>query len=70
MSIKTLIQEAMNKNPLAFEEALKEELSTRIALALEAKMAPSDEEDDDEECDDDESDTDDDESDEDEEDKK
>lgn len=38
MSIKTLIQEAINKNALGFEEALKEELRNRIGLALEAKM--------------------------------
>ena len=38
MTVKTLIQEAMNKNALGFETALKEELRSRVALALEAKM--------------------------------
>lgn len=38
MSVKTLIQEAMNKNALGFEMSLKEELRSRIGLALEAKM--------------------------------
>lgn len=76
MSVKTLIQEAINKNALGFEEALKEELRDRIALALEAKMnGESGDEDEDEESDDsDDSDEDhqsmDDESEEDDEDKK
>jgi hypothetical protein len=38
MSVRTLIQEAMNKNALGFEETLREELRNRISLALEAKM--------------------------------
>lgn len=38
MSVKTLIQEAINKNALGFEEALKEELRARVAEALAAKM--------------------------------
>lgn len=38
MSVKTLVQEAINKNALGFEAALKEELRNRIGLALEAKM--------------------------------
>lgn len=45
MSVKTLVQEAMNKNALGFEEALKEELRNRISLALEAKMNGNEEED-------------------------
>lgn len=39
MSVQQIVKEAMDKNPTAFEEALKEELSARIALAIEAKMA-------------------------------
>lgn len=46
MSIKQIIKEAADKNPLGFEDALKEELRARVALALEAKMADNDEEDD------------------------
>jgi len=42
MSVQAIIKEAMNKNPLGFEEALKEELSARIAVALEAKMQEAD----------------------------
>jgi hypothetical protein len=38
MSVKTLVQEAMDKNALGFEATLKEELRSRIGLALEAKM--------------------------------
>ena len=34
MSIKTLIEEAMNKNAIGFETALKEELQTRINESL------------------------------------
>lgn len=49
MSVKTLVQEAINKNALGFEAALKEELRNRIGLALEAKMNAKDEEDDEEE---------------------
>jgi hypothetical protein len=45
MSVRTLIQEAMNKNALGFEEALKEELRNRISLVLEAKMNGNEEED-------------------------
>lgn len=43
MSVKILVQEAMNKNVLGFEGPLKAELRNRISLALEAKM--NDEED-------------------------
>lgn len=75
MSVKTLIQEAINKNALGFEEALKEELRDRIALALEAKMngesGDEDEESDDsDDSDEDHQSMDDDESEEDDEDKK
>jgi hypothetical protein len=56
MSIKEIIKEAANKNPLGFEEALKEELRARVALALEAKMSDDDEEEDDLEDDEDEED--------------
>jgi hypothetical protein len=49
MSVQKIIQEAINKNPHDLKEALQEELRSRIALALEAKM--SDEKDDDEEDD-------------------
>lgn len=38
MSIKTIVKEAVDKNALGFEAAVKEELRSRIALALEAKM--------------------------------
>ena len=41
MSIKKIVQEATDKNVLGFEQAVKEELSKRIALALEAKMGCS-----------------------------
>lgn len=47
MSIEKIIQESVNKNPLAMKEALEEELRGRLALALEAKMKKeSDDEDD------------------------
>jgi hypothetical protein len=45
MSVKTLIQEAINKNALGFEETLKEELRNRISLAIEAKMNGNNDED-------------------------
>lgn len=45
MSVKTLIQEAIDKNPLGFEAAMKEELRARIGLALEAKMKSQEDED-------------------------
>jgi hypothetical protein len=54
MSIKQIIQESINKNPLGLKEALEEELRARIALALEAKVAES-EHDDEEEDEDEES---------------
>lgn len=46
MSMKTLIKEAANKNALGFEAALKEELRSRMALAIEAKMNGEEESDD------------------------
>lgn len=49
MSVKTLIQEAMNKNALGFEAALKEELRIRMGLALEAKMNGEDQDDEEDE---------------------
>ena len=42
MSVKTLIQEAINKNALGFEETLKEELRVRVAEAISAKMEAAD----------------------------
>lgn len=51
MSVEKIIQESVNKNPLGMKEALEEELRSRLALALEAKM---NNEDDDDEDDDDE----------------
>jgi hypothetical protein len=58
MSIEKIIQESVNKNPLAMKEALEEELRSRVALALEAKMSESDDEDEDDEDDEDEDDED------------
>lgn len=53
MSIQDIIKHAVEKNPLAMKEALDEELRSRVALAIEAKMM-DDEEDEDEEEDDEE----------------
>jgi hypothetical protein len=39
MSLKQIIQESAEKNPLGVKKALQEELLARIALALEAKMS-------------------------------
>ena len=58
MSVKTIIQEAINKSPVALKEALEEELRARVALALEAKMKDEDEDDEDDEDEDDDSDED------------
>lgn len=52
MSVKTIIQEAINKSPVALKEALEEELRARVALALEAKMKDEDEDEDEDEDDD------------------
>lgn len=38
MSVKRIIQESLNKNPLGVKEALAEELRVRVAEALAAKM--------------------------------
>jgi rRNA maturation endonuclease Nob1 len=45
MSIKQIIQESINKNPLGLKEALEAELRSRVALAIEAKVAESEHED-------------------------
>jgi hypothetical protein len=42
MSIKQIIHESINKNPVGLKEALEEELRARVQLALEAKVAESD----------------------------
>ena len=55
MLVQKIIQESINKNPLSIKEALEEELRSRVALALEAKVAESNDNDD-EDCDDDEDD--------------
>lgn len=49
MSIEDIIQESMNKNPLAVKKALEEELKTRIRAVLEAKCDDDEDEDEDEE---------------------
>ena len=64
MSIQDIIKHAVEKNPLAMKEALDEELRSRVALAIEAKMM----DDEDEEEDEDEEDEDEDEEDEEDED--
>lgn len=46
MSVEKIIQESVNKNPLGMKEALEEELRSRLALALEAKMNNEDDDDD------------------------
>ncbi len=43
--VKQIIKEAMDRNPIGLKEALEEELRSRVALALEAKMDHSDEDD-------------------------
>jgi hypothetical protein len=58
MSLKQIIQESMDKNPLGVKEALEAELQERVRLALEAKMSESDDMEDDDEDDDDEDDDD------------
>jgi NH3-dependent NAD+ synthetase len=48
MSLKQIIQESMDRNPLGVKEALEAELQERVRLALEAKMSePEDEDEDD-----------------------
>jgi hypothetical protein len=41
--VKQIIKEAMDRNPIGLKEALQEELKSRVALALEAKMDDLDE---------------------------
>ena len=50
--VKQIIKEAMDRNPIGLKEALEEELRSRIALALEAKMDDEDEDDETDETDD------------------
>jgi hypothetical protein len=38
MSVKQIIQESISKNPIGLKEALAEELRSRVAFAIEAKM--------------------------------
>lgn len=52
MSIKNIIQESLNKNPIGLKEALTEELRSRVAAVLESMIAEKKSEDDDEEDDD------------------
>lgn len=58
MSVKQLIQESINKNPLGMKEALEEELKERVRAAIAEKyeemMESKDEDDEDEMEDDDE----------------
>jgi galactokinase/mevalonate kinase-like predicted kinase len=49
MSVKRIIKEAVDKNPLALKEAVEAELRSRLAIALEAKMKESDDEEDEDE---------------------
>jgi hypothetical protein len=53
MSVQKIIQESLNRNPLEMKEALEEELRSRIALVLEAKISESKDEDDEDEDDED-----------------
>lgn len=52
MSLKTIVKESADKNALGFSNALKEELNSRIRLAIEAKMKSDDDEEGEEESDD------------------
>jgi hypothetical protein len=59
MSIKQIIQESVNRNPLGLKEALEAEMQARVRLALEAKMSEMhDDEDEDEDEDEDDEDMD------------
>lgn len=58
MSIKKIVQEAINENPLKLKAAFEEEIEGRISLALEAKMKKMKEMDDEDEDDEDEDDKD------------
>lgn len=54
MSVKAIINESVNKNPIGLKEALETELRARVAEALEAKLAEAKGEDDDTDEDEDE----------------
>lgn len=54
MSIQDIIKHSVEKNPLAMKEALEEELRSRIALAIEAKMMDDEDEEEEEDEDEDE----------------
>lgn len=56
MSIKKIIKEAMDRDPVALKETLQEELRRRVSLALEAKMKEMDNMDDEDMDDEDEED--------------
>ena len=49
MSIQDIVQETINKNPLAAKESIEEELKTRIRAILEAKDEEDEDMDDEEE---------------------
>jgi hypothetical protein len=54
MSVEKMIKESMDKDPMTLKESIQEELRSRIALALEAKMnkeSDCDDEDDEDEDD-------------------
>jgi hypothetical protein len=42
MSLQRIIKESVDKNPIGLKEALENELRSRIAVALEAKMCDMD----------------------------
>jgi hypothetical protein len=56
MSVKEIIKESMDRNPVSMKEHIAEELSKRVAVVLEAKMKESDKNDDDDSDDDDDND--------------
>ena len=58
MSIKKIIQESLDKNPLGVKEALEEALQDRVRAALEEKYKKMQKEEDDMDDDDDEEDED------------
>lgn len=51
MSIQNIIQESLNKNPIALKEALSEELRSRVAAVLESMISEKKKDEDDEEAD-------------------
>lgn len=59
MSVKEIIQEAINENPIGVKEALSEELRKRIAAIFEEKLSEASDSDEDDEEEDDEEDDDD-----------